>query len=304
MRQSCLPYLSFLLVACTGGSYSTSDAFNDKAGTDSADTDTDTDTDSDTDSDVDTDTDTDSDVDADTDSDADTDTDTDTDSDTDVDLCENSWFAIHESGYRRDYDVVVQDQAGTGYQADYGTGFGPDGAKNWVYIDAADGGGTGWDGEVYIACDDGGSGEGLFVTSWDMSILFGGSALTSEYAEIDPPRKIFPPDYEVGGAGSWTYADTANITDASFGAVTADTTGTFVDGGFETVRVDGVDYDAYKLINTYSTNFTSLGQVINGEQSVWYVEGLGLVKEENINTDDGSTIVSRDLSGYSGLTPM
>jgi hypothetical protein len=42
---------------------------------------------------------------------------------------------------------------------------------------------------------------------------------------------------------------------------------------------------------------------INGELEQWYVEGLGLVEEQNTNLDDGSDVMSRVLTSYSGLTP-
>jgi hypothetical protein len=44
--------------------------------------------------------------------------------------------------------------------------------------------------------------------------------------------------------------------------------------------------------------------VINGQQELWYVNGIGLVKERNVSTDDGSTIVSRDITSFRGLTPL
>lgn len=228
-----------------------------------------------------------------------------------MDLCENSWYGIHYSGYHREYDVELQlldlgGGSGTGYQEDYGTGWSVSGDPVWVMIDAAEGGGTGWDGEEYVACTDRSGAEGLYMAEWDMSILMNGSALMAPYAELSPPRKIFPAEYEVGGAGSWSYNDTANITDASFGSFTADSSGTYTDDGFEDVTIKGTKYTAYKITNTYTVNIDSpLGaQVVNGQQELWYVNGIGLVREVNISTDDGSTIVSRDITSWSGLTPL
>jgi hypothetical protein len=139
-----------------------------------------------------------------------------------------------------------------------------------------------------------------------MSILMSGSAMAAPYAEITPPRKIFPAEYEVGGAGSWNYSDTADMTDASFGSFTADSSGTYVEGGFEDVTIKGTDYKAYKLTHTYTTtiDIPTGAQVVNGQQELWYVNGIGLVREVNVNTDDGSTIMIRDITSWSGLTPI
>ena len=173
-------------------------------------------------------------------------------------------------------------------------------------IDSADGGGTGWDGEVYLGCEDRSGNEGLFITEWDMSILTSGTAAAAPYAEISPPRKVFPAEYEVGGAGSWNYNDTATMTDATMGASTADTQGTYTDDGFEDITIKGTTYSAYKLTNTYTMSLTTVmgSSVINGQQELWYVNGIGLVKEVNVNTDDGSTIVNRSLTSFSGLTAI
>jgi len=85
---------------------------------------------------------------------------------------------------------------------------------------------------------------------------------------------------------------------------TAESTGTYVDGGFEEITVGGETYTAYKLTHTFTTNISLMtgAQTINGQQTLWYVKGIGLVKEENVNTDDGSTIVLRTLTSFTGLT--
>jgi len=196
--------------------------------------------------------------------------------------------------------------SGTAYQEDYGTGFDGNGDKVWVMIDQAEAGGTGWDGEEYIACSNRSGEEGLFMTQWDMSILTQGSAVANPFAEISPPRKIFPAEYEVGGAGSWSYSDSATITEASFGGGTATSEGTYVEDGYEDVVIKGTSYSAYKLVHTFTVTISAsmLNESVNGQQELWYVNGLGLVKERNVNTDDGSTILSRDLTSYTGLTPL
>ncbi len=297
-------YAAFLLLAsaCDGGSYSTQQPFtgSDTADTGSGDTDTgggDTDT-ADTDTDTDTDT-------------VDTgDTDTDTDTDPPPSLCENAWYAIHYAPYHREYDMEINIASlgggvGTGYQEDYGTAYDGAGNKVWAMIDSAEGGGAGWDGEEHIGCTNKKGEEGLFMEEWDMSLLMQGSAAATPVAEITPARKIFPAEYEVGGAGSWNYSDTANVTDSmGVASFTAESSGTYVDGGFEDIEIDGTTYHAYKLTNTYTTNISLMtgAQTINGQQTLWYVKGIGLVKEENVNTDDGSTIVLRTLTSFTGLS--
>ncbi|MDP2315418.1 MAG: hypothetical protein Q8P41_21150 [Pseudomonadota bacterium] len=293
-------YCALLLAAgCSGNTYN-QDPPKDDIGTDSGTTEeNDADTDADSDTDADTDSDTDSDTDADTDSD--TDSDTDTDTDTDTDLCTNRYDPLDVSGYIRYYDVTLMGAAGTGQQEGWGTGWTTNGDQAYVMYDEVSTSTGGWSGSIYEGCDYGGV-AGMYMLEWDVSAEVSGSSLGALLGTPTDPRKYLPSEAELGTGTSWSYAYT---TSASFSGlpVTITVDGAYSEMPLTTVTLyDGNTYDAYYIINSYYLDLGGFTQ-INGELEQWYVEGLGLVREINTNTDDGSDVMSRELTGYSGLTP-
>jgi hypothetical protein len=298
--------ISYLLVlaGCEEASYGpqgtvqgTSDTAADSGGDPFADADTDADADADADGDADADTDTDADADADTDTDADADT----DADSDADLCENTWNPVHVSGYRRDYTVDYNGTAGTATQAWAGTTYvGSD--RAYMVQDDVTAGSDGWTGTVNVTCDGDGA---LYIPGWTATL----GSLGTGVATVSPPRRVMPPDYEVGAVGSWTYEDDAAITESSLGVgINAHTTGTFIEEDPESIRLfDGTTYDAYVQSNTYTMTYADtlggliVSDTIDGYVKQWFVEGIGLVKEEHYNYSTGDLLLSRELTGYSGL---
>jgi hypothetical protein len=113
-----------------------------------------------------------------------------------------------------------------------------------------------------------------------------------------------PADYLMGGVGTWTYSyDIEVATDLGL-PLTLHVTGEYEELSNEDVTLfDNSTYTAYHLGNTYSMADDFGLIAINGYLEQWYVEGLGLVAEINTNTDDGSTIMTRELSAYTALTP-
>lgn len=305
------------LVACGGGSYSQKQPFDEDSGTtDSTGT---TETDSwPTETDP-----TDSEDSTETADSKETDTEeTDTDDTTTLsDICStsNPWNPIETSPYRRDYDVEANisamlgldelmggsgaPTAGSAYNEDYGVGWTTSGDQAWAMIDQLDAGGTGWDGEVYYRCDiDGDAGQ--FMVEFDATFV---TPLMSDYpwAAVEPPRKVLPAEADMGSVGSWSYSDVAYAT-LSMGNLTIETNGTFTEQGFATVTLpDGSEADGYTLVNEYTLSVdTGFGPTVtNGTQTLVYAKGIGLVSEENVR-DDGAVLVTKTLTGYSGLTPM
>ena len=112
----------------------------------------------------------------------------------------------------------------------------------------------------------------------------------------------------LGKEGSWSYSYD-NTVDFSGMPMSIPTEGTYVELGFESVKVPaGTFADAYKLSNTYTQDRTALdsfgfggGGVITAYAEYYYVEGIGLVYEKTVDTSDGHTIMEKSLTSYSGL---
>jgi hypothetical protein len=135
-----------------------------------------------------------------------------------------------------------------------------------------------------------------------------GTSFGSLLAALDSPRKYLPAEAEIGTIGSWSYSYSSIVSYSGFD-VTVDVSGAYSELGTESITLyDGSTYDAYHLFNEYTLTATiaSFGYELtsyDGELEQWWVEGLGLVREENTNLNDGSSVMSRELTGYSGLTP-
>ena len=63
---------------------------------------------------------------------------------------------------------------------------------------------------------------------------------------------------------------------------------------------DGSTVEAYKVVNTFT--ITSDTEVQEGYVEQYWVRGLGMVKEIYIDAATQAVHMSKDLSGYSGLS--
>ena len=77
-------------------------------------------------------------------------------------------------------------------------------------------------------------------------------------------------------------------------------TGTYQDMGTATIEVGGVTYeDAWHLRSEYTMELTALVAFTRdypAEANFWYVEGMGLVKEEHVDIETESVILARELT--------
>jgi hypothetical protein len=146
----------------------------------------------------------------------------------------------------------------------------------------------------------------MYMVEWDVSATASGTDLGALLGTLSSPRKYLPADADLGNGDSWSYSYTVEVTVSGIPAtITVD--GAYSEMPMTTVTLfDGNTYAAYHIINDYTLEAgSSFGSLlsINGELEQWYVEGLGLVEEQNTNLDDGSDVMSRVLTSYSGLTP-
>ena len=208
---------------------------------------------------------------------------------------------MEADGYIRYYDVTFNGAAGEGMQESYGTGWTTGGDQAYVMFDEISTSTGGWAGSIYYGCDVGGD-AGMYMMEWDVSAEISGSSLGALLGTPTSPRKYLPAEADLGSGESWSYAYSVS---ASFSGlpltITAD--GSYSEMPMDTITLfDGNTYDAYYIINDYYLDLGGLTQ-IDGELHQWYVEGLGLVREENTNTGDGSSVMTRELSSYVGLSP-
>ena len=287
-----------LFAGCDGNTYNQDP--KDGVGHDSGETDADTDADSDADSDSDSDTDTDSDSDSDSDTDTDSDTDSDTDTDTEDHLCTSYLDPMDVYDYSREYDMSFMGAEGTGVQEGWGTGWTTAHDNTYIMYDEVSTDNGGWSGSVYVGCDFDGD-PGIFVAEWDVSADLMGTP-TSVLGTPSSPRMYLPTDADIGTGLNWDIYYTESI-DMGF-PITLTVDGTADEVGSEDYTLfDGTTHTAWHYRVTYSMDFGGMYQ-INGTDDQWYVAGLGLVYEENVNSDDGSDVLIRELTAYDGLTPL
>ncbi len=225
--------------------------------------------------------------------------------------CHHDYHPLHETGWTKTFSATFSfigdaNSTGTATESSFGITTLPDGTEGYSYLDETTvSGGESYSVTTYVACDPG-SEEGMFVVAWDGSYDFGGFlAYTVDATLSSPGRQYLPPEYALGAVGSWDYSYSLNI-DAVDGTGKSSpnpytVTGSYAEAGIQSYTLfNGETVDAYKLVNTYQ----QVGQLgtVNGYIEQWWVKGLGLVKEVHLDMDTGSTIASKELTSYSGLT--
>ena len=286
MRMIRLLPVAVLLTSCTGTTYDQGNPIDvDTAAEADADTDTDTDTDADTD--------------------------TDTDTDPDVELCTNAWHPIHVSGWSKSFTALYEGASGTA--TEQGLGLSPsagEGESLYQYRDAIyNEGGEGYDVNVTVACDPAGQ-EGMYMQGWSGQysyMIFDIIPVTDGVDAIhSSPRRYLSPEYAVGAEGSWEYDYTLQITQYPQGGkpaqVSRQVSGVYQDAGFVTITLfDGTSVEAYKLTNNFLM-MDEFGQQQDGYIEQYWVKGLGLVRESFEDQTQGTILMEKELSSYSGLS--
>jgi len=247
----------------------------------------------------------DTDADADSDTDADADADSDTDADTDPGDCSSAWDPVQKTGWVRTYNVEYMGAAGTGTQSAIGPATSSSGEAGYSYKDSMLGdmafASEAYDTTVIVGCE-GGSGEGLYAYEWNGTIThyYQSFPITSV---ATPPRMYLPSDTDLGNKGGWDYTYTLAVTTTS-GADTLTYNGTYLEIGFEDYELpNGHTVEAYRLTNSFSLTDTAMAASFNGYIEQWWVKGIGLVKELSTDADSMSTVMSREIVDYTGLTP-
>jgi hypothetical protein len=234
---------------------------------------------------------------------------------TEVDYCHNMYHPIHQTGWTKEYYAVYNDE-----EAEAATyGLTPlsteEGSETFQYRDVvAVPSGESYDVTLTVTCDPSG-GEGLFMDAWSgeinyiISDLLPIASTYSVEATVSSPRQYLPPEYAIGAVGNWDYSYSLSIL-ASEGSgstpteVLYEVEGTYAEVGFEEFTLyDGTTVEAYKLTNSYTMVEEGLfgDTVTTGFIEQHFVKGLGLVKEKHSDSENGSIILLKSLTSYSGL---
>jgi hypothetical protein len=170
-------------------------------------------------------------------------------------------------------------------------------------------GSEGWDGATYYSCDS--SGTGLFMEEWNVNMAvdlgLGTPIDLALNGVLSSPRKDLPAAADMGSAGSWSYNYTISV-DNELMPIEIPTSGTYQEMGFTTINVAaGTFNNAYCVSNTYTQDRSALdafgmgGGKINAYSTLCYAEGIGLVKEETIDSTSSEIIMVKELASYSGF---
>ncbi|MFT5682049.1 MAG: hypothetical protein ACI8RZ_002967 [Myxococcota bacterium] len=237
------------------------------------------------------------------------------DTDPVVEDCTNAWHPVHLSGWTKTFTATYEGASGTATEVGLGATTGPDGEYYYRYQDTiSNTSGSGYDTTVTVACDLGAD-EGMFMLGWEGTytyLLFEFIPMTDQVsATHSNPRRYFSPEWAVGSEGTWDYGYDLNIVQYAAGGkkpsyVLQQVSGTYADAGIADLELfDGTTVTAYKLTNNSlivsKNKFGSTKQDIYIEQ--YWVKGLGLVKETFEDQTEGTILLSKELSAYTGLTP-
>jgi hypothetical protein len=216
--------------------------------------------------------------------------------------CRNIYDPVDTDGWTKEFAATYNQAEGTSTMEGRPGLSASESDATYQYFDAITTGADGWTGTVTVNCQDGTADEGMHVVGWDMDVTYSSIPMTIQGTD-SVPRLYLPADWMIGGVGSWDYSYTlAAVTDPTKKSSTLDftVTGTYTESGFQEIELfDGSTVSAYKLTNTYA--MTSVILSMSGVIEQWWVPGLGLVKEINTDSATSATIMTRDLTGYTGL---
>lgn len=241
------------------------------------------------------------------------DTVTDDSGDTIPEDCTNAWHPVHLTGWSKTFTASYEGSTGTATETGLGAITAPDGEFYYQYQDTiSNTGGEGYNVTVTVACDLGAD-EGMFMLGWvgEYTYLLFDFIPTTDQVEAthSSPRRYLSPEWALGSEGSWDYAYDLNITQNASGKsnqIVQQVSGTYSDAGMaELTLFDGTVVTAYKLTNNSliisDSGFGTTKQDIYIEQ--YWVKGLGMVKETFEDQTEGTVLMTKELSAYSGLTP-
>ncbi len=235
-------------------------------------------------------------------------------------ICTNLWHPVHLSGWSKTFTATYEGSSGTATEEGLGALAGEEGEYLYQYRDAiSNADGAGYDVTVTVSCGLG-TEEGMFMHGWSgvyTYSLFGFPIDNEVIATHDNPRRYLSPEWSLGAEGSWDYDYTLRIEQpAKQGGggggggqptVTEQAvSGTYTDAGMVEISLfDGSTVTAYKLTNNAlivtDNGFGTSEQDIYIEQ--YWVKGLGLVEEVFEDQTEGTVLLTKELSAYSGLTP-
>lgn len=250
--------------------------------------------------------------DSDSDSDSDTNTDTDSDTDTGPDVTGDCHPAspVAVGGWTRTYSVTYQGESGTETQTGLGNGQVKSemtaGTNGWNIVQtfrctAGKLESVGWEGDVKQSVDFSG-----FPIAMDACVT----------STTNPPRPDLSDMATLKNTGSWSYNYQMHIepcdpNDSSNPASPGDvpTSGTYTAWGPGTnPNTYTAAYQAFKVTNTFDQKGSSYPtgglQDLQGFSELYYVKGVGLVKEVMSDVNDPSQVyLQKELTSYTGLTP-
>jgi len=238
--------------------------------------------------------------------------------DTDIpEACINNYHPIHIPGWSKTFTAEYEGSTSTVIIEGLGeTDW--NGETLYAYHDQnTDSEGLGWDVTSYVRCDEE---LGLLLVGWSGTYSAANALADLGFppdvynidATLTPPRNYLPPEFAVGGIGSWDMSYNLNMN-----IVGADGTPQqqvrLTEGDFQEVGAqnpydlpNGDTVEAYKVNISFTVTETSnpLASPSDGYIEQYWVKGLGMVKETYINPADQSIILSKELSSYSGISPI
>jgi len=177
-------------------------------------------------------------------------------------------------------------------------------------------GSTAWEGSVYHLCDHGGT-TGLSVAEWNMNITYplieipeyetdGPISPGEVLMTLSTPRRYLPGVEKIGTGDSWGFSYTLTYMDTSGTgmSVSVPVNGSYEDQGMTTIWTDIGTYEAWHISSDYTMALSSSGMFTDdwtAEVDYYWVEGLGLVFEEHIDTETGAILLRKELSSSVGL---
>lgn len=220
---------------------------------------------------------------------------------------------VTATGWTRTYNVVVDNEAGTEEQTGLGEG---------DYRSVLSSGSTSWDVVQSQSCRADGS---VVQEGWQGDVVLGsfagldlgGQEVTAATSTNEEPRPYLLAASLMEPGATWTY-DYKMVVSAefNFGGTPLDlsqtvlTTGAYEVIGRESVTVPAGTFFALHLRNTYSQDSPEEDSATlatfssTSVSDLFYVDGLGLVKEVTTAADDPSDVVmSKELTAYTSLSP-
>ena len=233
--------------------------------------------------------------------------------DTSSEICKTDYHPIHIEGWSKEFIAIMDGQEGVAIERSLEPAV-FDGIEAYRYQDVLETYketwfGTeihGWDTTVYVACDYNAQ-QGMFILGWEGTYTSDDTwGQTQEIkATHTPPRKYLSSEYALGYEGEWSYSYTLNFEMVISGSPydsQQSINGLYQDVGFQDITLfDGTTVEAYKVVNSFQIIAEGSQEPQKGYIEQYWVKGLGLVREIYINDNDGSEVLSKELSTYSGL---